>query len=296
MQNTKQMRGVHHSASLSPCLLLSLALGWGLSAPDSEKLLSDGHAAFGRGDYAQAAALYERAEIYSDDPRQVAFYLAGAKYHLARKTEGNSPELHEAEQLYRCCLDPADPRRPQALFGLGNCLLHKAGERDIASLRTAIACYDQCLQALGADDPLATDARYNREKARLLLLQLVPPPEGTPGDRPPRDDMLNPYPLRSDRLPTPMQAGQLGPEGDADRGAVTSAANPEQGTSATRTNDTPPPGKGNLEPIPDEVNVPPISAHDAMEHLQLAAKNVLLERQKYHRRAERASATGVKDW
>jgi tetratricopeptide (TPR) repeat protein len=271
-----------------------LALGWGIaSAPDPEKWLSEGHAAFARGDYADAAALYERAEMYSDDPRKVAFYLAGAKYHLALRTEGASPELQEAEQLYRCCLDPADPRRPRALFGLGNCLLHKAGERDVASLRTAIVCYDQCLQSL--DDALAADARYNREKARLLLLQLVPPPEGSTSDRPPRDDMLNPFPPRPDRLPTPTPVVQPGSEGDADPRAAAGAVNPEQGTSATKTNDTPP-GKGNLEPIPDEVNVPPISAHDATEHLRQAAKNVLLERQKYHRRTERASATGVKDW
>jgi tetratricopeptide (TPR) repeat protein len=297
MRNGKQIRGAHYPLSLPACLLVFLALGWVIpSAPDPEKWLSEGHAAFARGDYAEAAARYERAEMYSDDPRQVAFYLAGAKYQLARKVEGATPELHEAEQLYRCCLDPADPHRPLALFGLGNCLLHKAGERDIASLRTAIVCYDQCLQALGAEDPLAADARYNREKARLLLLQLVPPPEGTPGDRPPRDDMLNPYPPRPDRLPTPMQVGPPGTEGDADRGAIAGAANPEQGTSATKTNDTPPPGKGNLETIPDEVNVPPISVHDATEHLKLASKNVLQERQKYHRRAERASATGLKDW
>jgi tetratricopeptide (TPR) repeat protein len=297
MRNAKEARGAFNPVSLSPCLLVALALGWGMtSAPDPEKWMREGHAAFARGDYALAAELYERAEIYSNDPRQVAFYLAGAKYHLALKTEGFSPELQEAEQLYRCCLAPADPRRPRALFGLGNCLLHKAGERDVASLRTAIACYDQCLQGLGNDDALAADARYNREKARLLLLQLVPPPEGPQGDRPPRDDMLNPYPPRPDRLPTPTQVGQPGPDGDTDPRAVGGAVNPEQGTSATKTNDTPPPGKGNLEPIPDEVNVPPISVHDATEHLRQAAKNVLLERQKYHRRTERASAADVKDW
>jgi hypothetical protein len=296
MPNAKWIRGAYEPAALSPCLLVALTLGWGItSAPEPDKWLSEGHEAFARGDYAGAAALYERAEIYSNDPRQVAFYLAGAKYHLALKTEGFSPELQEAEQLYRCCLDPVNPRRPRALYGLGNCLLHKAGERDAASLRTAIACYDQCLQSLGLEDPLAADARYNREKARLLLLQLLPPPEGTQSDRPPREDMLNPFPPRHDRQPMPMQVGQPGSEGNADPQDAQGGVNAEQGTSATKTNETPP-GKGNLEPIPDEVSVPPISAHVAAEHLQQAAKNVLLERQKYHRRAERASATGVKDW
>jgi hypothetical protein len=225
----------------------------------------------------------------------VAFYLAGAKYHLARQVEGFSPELQEAEQLYRCCLDPADPRRPRALYGLGNCLLHKAGERDAASLRPAIACYDQCLQSIGADDALSADARYNRERARLLLLQFQPPPNGPRGERPPSDDMF-PHPPRPDRQPMRLPVGDPGSEGGADSEAVQGAVKPEEGKSATKTSEAPPPGKGNLEPIPDEVNVPPLSAHDATEHLQQAAKSVLLERQKYHRRAERASATGVKDW
>src|SRR5690242_17801657 len=123
MRIAKPIREAHFLLSLPSCLLVFLALGWIIPlAPDPEKWLSEGHAAFARGDYAGAAALYERAEMYSDDPRRVAFFLAGAKYHLARKTEGSSPELHEAEQLYRCCLDPADPNRPHALFGLGNCL------------------------------------------------------------------------------------------------------------------------------------------------------------------------------
>ncbi len=110
--------------------------------------------------------------MHSTDPAEVAFYLAGAKYHLAVKTEGFSPELREAEQLYRCCLEPANPHRPRALCGLGNCLLHKAGTNDEDSLRAAIACYDRCLQSAGDDAALASDALYNREKARLLLLAI----------------------------------------------------------------------------------------------------------------------------
>jgi hypothetical protein len=277
---------------LAVVLLLGLTL---VEKPDPEKLLAEGHAAFARGDYAAAADLYERAEVHSTEPSQVAFYLAGAKYRLALKTPGLSPELLEAERLYRCCLDPADPHRPRALLGLGDCLVYKAGGRDGASLRTALACFEQCLQSAGEDRELAADARYNREKVRLLLLQFQPPANGPQNENPPRDD--NPLPPRPDpRQPMPMPAGEQGSEGDGDPRAIGGTIKPEEGSAATKTNDPPPPGKGNLEPIPDEVDVPPLSAHAATEHLEMAARKVREEHQTYHRRSERASATGVKDW
>jgi tetratricopeptide (TPR) repeat protein len=262
---------------------------------DPQKLLQEGHAAFDRGDYASAAALYERAEIHSTDPAQVAFYLAGAKYHLALKTDGPSPELHEAERLYRCCLDPADPRRPLALYGLGNCLLLKAGQRDAGSLRTAIACFDQCLQRIAGDEPLAADARYNREKARLMLLQFQPPARGAEGEKPPGND-TNPQPPRDDPRPPAATVGEQGTEGTAEKRAVVGSASPEPGANATKTDMPPPPGKGNLDPIPDEANAPPLSPRDAAEHLEAATRKVMKERQTHHRRSERPSAAGVKDW
>jgi len=263
---------------------------------DPEKLLNDGHAAFVRGDYAGAAALYEQAEIHSIDPARVAYYLAGAKYHLALKMEGSSPELREAEQWYRCCLDPANPQRPRALLGLGNCLLRKPGTRDAAGLRSAIACYDQCLQSAGDDETLAADARYNREKARLMLMQFQPPPNSPPSDNSPRDGGNPQLPRPDSSHPMPVTTGEQGGEGNADGRSIDGVTKPEQGMAATKTNDPPSPGKGNLEHIPDEVDVPPLSPRDAAEHLELATQKVMRERQTHHRRGERPSATGVKDW
>jgi len=283
--------------SLSPCLMVILLLGLKLAKePSPERLLQEGHRASARGDYERAAGLYEQAEMYSGDPAEAAFYLAGAKYHLAEKTEGPSPELLEAEQWYRCCLEPSDPRRPRALLGLGNCLLHKAGTRDEASLRAALACYDQCLQSAGGDKTLASDARHNREKARLLLLQFPPPVNGSPSDRPPSDDLNPQSPHADNRQAMPVQASDAGMEGDTDPKAQADSVKPNEGASATKSNSTPPPGKGNLPPIPDEVEGPPLSPHEASEHLQLAAKKVLHERQIHHRRGEEPAADGVKDW
>lgn len=283
--------------SSSPYLAVLLLLGLNFSkTPAPEQLLEAGHAAFAHGDYAAAADLYERAETYSTEPARVAFYLAGAKYHLTAKTEGTSPELLEAEKLYRCCLDPANSLRPRALYGLGNCLLLKGGGRDAAGLRTAIVCFDQCLQSAGGDAALAADARHNREKARLLLLQFQPPAKGSQSDAPPNEDEP-PHPPRSDpRQPMPTPIGPQGQDGNSEGAPFDGAVKPEDGSAEGKNNAPPSPGKGNLDPIPDEVDVPPLSPHDAAEHLELAANKVLHERRTFHRRGERASDTKTKDW
>ena len=284
--------------SLSSCLFGFLLLGLTLSKePSPEELLQEGHRSLARGDYQRAASFYERAELHSTNPAEVAFYLAEAKSHLAMKVQGLSLELLEAEQLYRCCLDSADPHRPYALCGLGNCLLYKAGSSDEGSLRSAVACYDLCLQSAGDEKALASAARYNREKARLLLLQFLPPISDSASDRPPSDDLDPHLPRPRDyRQAMSMPAGADGSEGNADIQSAPGDAKQDQGKDAAKNNDPPQPGKGNLPPIPDEVEVPPLAPQIAGEHLELAAKKVLQERQSYHRRDEENSARGVKDW
>lgn len=265
--------------------------------PSPEKLLQEGRQALARGDYEKAAALYEQAELHSTDPGEVAFHLAGAKYNLAVKVEGLSAELLEAEQLYRCCLDPSDSHRPHALCGLGNCLLHKAGSSDEGSLRSAIACYDLCLQSAGEDKALASVARYNREKARLLLLQFVPPARDSASERPRGDDMHPHFPRPHDyRQAMQLPAGADNADGSAEAQTGPGDAKPDQGNGTAKNDEPPQPGKGNLPPIPDEVDVPPLSVHVADEHLELAAKRVFQERQTHHRRDEETAAKGVKDW
>lgn len=282
---------------LSPCLLALLLLGlklWG--DPSPEKMLQEGHRALERRDYQSAVTFFQQAEQRSTNPAEVAFYLAESKYRLAAKGEGLSLELLEAEQLYRCCLDPSDPHRPYALCGLGNCLLHKAGPSDEGSLRSALACYDLCLNCSGKDKGLAAAARYNREKARLLLLQFLPLPDST-GDRPPSDDFLPHQPRPHDyRQAWQLPPGAEGGDAGTDPSSVPGEAKQDQGNDAAKNNDPTQPGKGNLPPIPDEIDVPPLAAQLAGEHLERAAKKVLQERQSHHRRDEDASAKGVMDW
>lgn len=282
---------------LSPGLVLFVLPGLWLSREAGpEQLLREGHRAAARGDYQTAASRYEQAELHSINPAEVAYYLADARYRLAVKKEGTTSELLEAEQLYRCCLQPDDPRRPRALCGLGNCLLYRAGTRDESSLRAALACYDLCLQSAGDDRELADDARYNREKARLLLQQFQPPTSNSSSDEQSNDEGHTP-PKRPDRAQTePAPVGDFSREGKNDPNAQPSRTKPEDSAPATKSDEPPPPGKGNLPPIPDEVDTPPLSPREAAEYLQQAAKKVLQERQIRHRRSDSNSASTVKDW
>src|SRR5579875_1850326 len=187
------------TCSLFVLVLFGLHL-W--NAQNPEQLLREGHQALAQGDYERAAALYQQAELRSTNPAEIAFYLAEAKYRLAVQVEGLSSQLLEAEQLYRCCLDPSDPHRPYALCGLGNCLLRKAGSSDEDNLRSALACYDLCLQSAGDDEVLISAVRYNREKARLMLLQFLPSTRDSTRSRPSGSDP-SPHRLHSkDKPPT----------------------------------------------------------------------------------------------
>jgi Ca-activated chloride channel family protein len=286
------------SISLSPCLLVSLSallLAAAPSRPDPEALMRQGYAAFARGDYAAAADLYERASLRATDPGLATLNLAAAKYHLALETDGPSPALVEAEGLYRCCVGPNDPRRARALYGLGNCLLRKAAGRDAASLRAALACYEQCLQVAGGDAELAADAAHNRERARLLVLQVLPQPGDSSEDRPPGDAPNSP-PTTESQSPGAGFDVQPGMEGRPDARAGASPARPDPGTAPAQTDAPPPPGAGNLPPIPDQPDLPPLSARDAAIHLENANLRIARERRDYRRHQVRPPAEGVPGW
>ncbi len=283
--------------SLMPMVPFAFFLEMRISRePDPEELVRAGRRAAADGDYERAVALYERAELRSGEPAEVAFYLAAAKYHLAAKSESYSADLMEAESLYRCCLDATNPHRPRALCGLGICLLRKADGRDEGSLRAALACFDLSMQEAGDDAELIDDVRFNREKARLLLLQFQPPPNDPAGERSSGDD-FQPRPSRFDpRQARPQPAREPNSDGSPDTQPSEGDAKPEPGKEGANSDEPRQPGKGNLPPIPDEVDVPPLPLRLAEEYLEQAGKKVLLERRTHHRRSEESTAKGVKDW
>jgi hypothetical protein len=286
----KRVSPVHAGISVVAAVVL-LA---GASPPrDVEALLREAGAAYSNHDYARAADLYEQAEDWATDPGMVALNRAAAKYRLAL-IDGGAEDLPEAERLYHCCTGAGDPRRPQALYGLGNCLLLKSGDRDLTAVRSAIDCFAQCLREAKPDEPLAADARHNLERARLLALQIQVAKRG-PDEPPPGGD--TPPDLRPpDRSPD-MQGPVRDPSGDhrADPRSGAGSRRPDSKQSPRGTEDTAP-GKGNLPPVADQADPAPLSPQDAAEHLEQAARRITEERMVHRQRSARPPAPGVRDW
>lgn len=259
---------------------------------EMEDLVRKGNAAFHRGDFAAAAQCYQRAQARATDPRLVAFNLATANYYLARA--GEPAALGAAEEAYRSCLERDDPRRAEALFGLGNCLLVRgsAGKLDPLPLRAAIDRYTECLREPGCDARLAADARHNQQRARLLLLQAPPvsaegPEQDPGGEEKPRDDRLD-----NDRQ-NEKQRSQGGHELTPDRGNPGAASKDHPGEHPDAR---PSGGRGQLPPIPDQADAPPLSSHDAARHLDGAWRRIHDDLIAHRRARTRASAPGVRDW
>jgi tetratricopeptide (TPR) repeat protein len=288
------MRFLHSSWLLAP-VLAALALA-AAPPPSVETLLHDGDAAFARGEYTQAAALYEQAELHSTDPGRVAFRLAGVKYRLAEASDSDRLRLlHEAETLYRCAAAPGEPDRGQALYGLACCLLEKAESRKREAALEAIRKLEECLAATDTPPELAERARHNLERARLLAWQVRPSASPEPKE-PPDSGSQNPRP----RPPEPM--------GDPNMGTTQSGAGqvqPKAGTTAMKTDprmkpegtsNQGAPDEGKIPPIPDHGPLQPLPREEALKRLSEAHRRVLEEQQAFRQRTARGVAPNVPDW
>jgi tetratricopeptide (TPR) repeat protein len=267
------------------------------SPPDWQTLLRQGDAAYGRGDYTTAAALYEQAGDRTTDPGLVAFDLAAAQYRLALASDANRVRLaREAEQSYRCCIKPRDPRRARGLYGLGNALMLRAGDRDVEALKAAVESYQQCLAETNVDEELTDDAQHNLERARLLLLQ-IPPPSAAHS----KDESAGDVPPKPQTTPRETPGARKNPTHDPSTGVgkPDKSGDPtklEKGTMPAETDAPPQPGSGNLPPVPDRADLPPLSAEDAARHLELASLRIE-EDYKVHRRSKApAPMANVRDW
>jgi hypothetical protein len=84
-----------------------------------------------------------------------------------------------------------------------------------------------------------------------------------------------------------------------DRGADGSAGvpvKPDQGQSPSSSNAPPPPGLGNLPPVPDQAEPALLSATDAAAHLEKATRRIVDEGQAHRRERARPPSSGVRDW
>jgi tetratricopeptide (TPR) repeat protein len=268
-----------------PGVLLLLA-----AAPDADPyhLVRRGNAAFGAGRFDEARGLYERAQERITDPGLAAFNAAVALYQLT--------DYREAERQFQCCLaDAVGLRRARALFGLGNCLLLQ-GDRNTERLREAVRAFGECLQEGEVDAALTSDARQNLELAKLLLARA--------DGQPPKANPPEPQSSRNgaDRRPRPKQLPDRGlgqkPQGaeKPDPRQPGTAVKPEHGPEPTPTNERPPPGAGNLEPIPDRAELTSLASPDAERHLDAAVDRITRERRAYRFRLPRGPGSAVLDW
>jgi tetratricopeptide (TPR) repeat protein len=269
-----------------PRLLLLFAAGLLLAAADRtaapDELTRRGNAALGD-DPAAALGWYSRAEERTTDPGLVAFNEAVALYRLGRYREA---ELH----FRRCREDATGERLARLLAGLGNCLVRRSGGTHANLLDQAIHSYEECLTLADLDPALADDVRHNLELARQLRLNAKPggePPESAdepPGAAPEK----KPDPRRDER----MVRGGEPPGGSAVRsdGALDPRSRPAD------TDQAPPPGKGNLPPLPDTDEPAALTAEDAAGLLRLAVQRIHDDQLAYRRRAASAPSRALLDW
>jgi tetratricopeptide (TPR) repeat protein len=273
---------------LHPLLITGLAILLVSAAPvvDVFDLIRQGNESFNRGDYQAALVFYTRAEPRSEDPGLIAFNKASALYHLGT--------YRGAELLYRASLSDAEGvRRTQVLYGLANCLVQQAGDRDVKLLRDAISIYDQCMND-EQDSEWTANARHNVELAKLLLTQAQARAERNPPDQAPDKDpeVDPPTKKNSNDIPEGADPGSGIKKNGGDRIPM----KPGSGNENQRSNEPPAPGQGNLPPIPDTQDPVSLTPEDAANHLQQATVRILHERQKHKQMSIKKPAPSAKDW
>lgn len=155
-------------------VLLAAGLLLGADEP-AGRATRDGLTAYRRGEFAAAAAAFERAARFEPGSAVSYYNHASATYQLG--------EFEAAASLYTTAqrLATQTSLRAKIEFGLGNVAVAR---RD---LRVALAHYDACLALLGDrvdSDPLRADAAANRTYAEeLLQLEMTAQPESDEPDQ-----------------------------------------------------------------------------------------------------------------
>jgi tetratricopeptide (TPR) repeat protein len=255
-------------------------------------LIRRANAAFLRDELAAAEPLYAAAEERTADPGLVAFNKAAV---LFQKGEFREAELHYARVLDdKSC--PPD-RAARAWFNRGTCLLKRGGGAPV--YRSAVACFERCLDLNPPDAPLQADARHNLELAKLLWVEAnkkAAKPE-TPNTRPPQEELPEaPPPLGgSEEQPGLAEpGGNEGPNGPRPTQQPVPAPAPG---SRPRDTDTKAPGtNANLEALKDADQVQPLSPEDTREYLRRTAARLERERHEMLKMLYGPDRPGVRDW
>jgi tetratricopeptide (TPR) repeat protein len=259
-------------------------------AGDADELVRRGNAAFDREDFPAALDFYSRAEDTISDPGIVAFNEAVALYKLGR--------YREAELHFQRCLEQAEGERlAGVLYNLGNSLVQQAQDRDAKLLERAVVLYQKCVVQEGAGQELVDDARHNLGLAQALLKRAKA--AGKPSDQ--DQDPNQNKPGTSDDRGTDPGAKEQGPgsqpfgPGGPDKSPykVSPGGVPRD---AVQTTEPPPPGVGNLPPVPDKDQLAPLSPAETAAYLREAAARIERERREHHRRSAPTPGRNVMDW
>lgn len=267
---------------LSPCLLLLIA-----GSPSPRKAFFRGNEAFHRGAYDEAARLYEEAEGAFPDPGRLAYNWGVALYRQGA--------YREAEHQFRCSREDAEGERlARVLYGLGNCLVQQAQERRASLLEQAVAAYEACLRLEIRDAGLREDVRHNLELTKVLLIKAraagdeqANPPGPEAGGIDPQDDG------QSQAAPPGNDPGLATPD---PRGQPETVGGPQRDAAQARETDRPPPGRGELPPLPDADELTALSPEDAAAHFRREVARIREEQRQYQRQQVKAPAAHVRDW
>jgi hypothetical protein len=272
-------------------VLMSFALAGVIAAAPNEPpddLIRRANAAVIAGDDVAAESLYSAAEERASDPGLIAFNRAAVQFHKG--------EFHAAEVSYARVLEdracPAE-RAAKAWFNRGTCLLRRGGSASV--YRSAIACFDHCLESAAADAPLKANARQNLELAKLLWIEANKKAAKPDSPNEPAKEDERPEPPPSKGGAEPENGG--GNDGKKD-------VRPLPTPKATQVPKAGPGGDGNtgpannplLQPIADDTVPQKLSPEDSREHLRRAEQRMTQERRGLLKTLYGSPRPGLRDW
>jgi tetratricopeptide (TPR) repeat protein len=285
-------RGVGYLLPVAVFALLGAAAPVPAENPDD--LIRRANAAFARGDTEAAEKLYAAAEERTADPGLVAFNKATV---LFGRGEFRDAEIHYARVLEdKAC--PPD-RAAKAWFNRGTCLLRRG--TSVAVYRTAIACFERCLDMNPADVTLTADARHNLELAKLLWAEANrraarpespnenPPPEERPEDR-------LPPPGGSDQQPGPTELGAGNDGQNSPQPVQQPVPVPQARNGANKTDRQTAGNNAAMEALKDQDQVQPLSEQDTREYLRRTDERLQKARRDQLRALYGPDRPGVRDW
>lgn len=265
-------------------------------ADSPEELIRRANAAYAARNLDEADRLYHAAEERTGDPGLIAFNRAAV---LFANDEFREAELHYVRVLEDAACPPE--RAARAWYNRGTCLLRRGTSP--AVYRSAIACFEHCLESPAADAPLQADARHNLELAKLLWNESrksaaktdspnenPPLEEQDPRHIPPRSPSASPEPGVTD--PADANAGGSSPQ-TVPQPITHPLTGPKSGTTQQPNQGG---GAQNLQPLANAPQLQVLTPEDTREYLRRAAERIKKDRQDLWRTLYGKVPPGVRDW